>query len=232
MTPEELERARLELERDRLAFEKSKADLSNNFFGRYSAILIPAAVSFAAVVVSFGQVWVTKITKDKEIEVATLQKRLELETQDAERKRELDISAARFVSENREAIFKGTPDEQELFAKLITTIFPVEVSGPLLLRLERASPAATKNSWQTVIEAAAGAAAFSPDGKLFVTTDRGGARIWDANSGRELRAFGSAEPLVSAQFSPDGRKLLTHSLGGAAQTWDLASGRLLNKTSE
>jgi hypothetical protein len=126
-------------EPDRLAREKAKTELANSFFGRYSSILIPAAVSFAAVIVSLGQVWVTKISKDKELELVRAQKHLELELQDAQRKRELDISAAKFVTENREAIFRGTQYEQELFAKLISTLFPIEVSSPLLRRLQRAS---------------------------------------------------------------------------------------------
>lgn len=47
LTPEEIERARLEIDRGRLELEKAKSEASKSFFGRYSAILIPAAVSFA-----------------------------------------------------------------------------------------------------------------------------------------------------------------------------------------
>src|SRR5262249_13561711 len=157
---------------------------------------IPAAVSFAAVVVSLGQVWVTKISKDKELELATAQKQLELVMQDAQRKRELDISAAKFVTDNRETIFRGTQDEQELFANLISTLFPVEVSSPLLHRLKRASPASSQQAWQQAIDASTfAAAAISPDKKRFVTIDQGGrATIWDAETGKVIGRLMETEP--------------------------------------
>src|SRR2546430_2949312 len=116
MTPDELENARLAIERERLELDKAKAELDRGFLRRHSSVLIPAAVSLAAVIVSLGQVWVTKITKDKELEITTVHRRLELEVQDkqkerdrlttdAQKKRELDLSVARFVTENRQAIF-------------------------------------------------------------------------------------------------------------------------------
>ncbi len=214
-------------EPDRLALEKAKTELANTFFGRYSPILIPAAVSFAAVIVSLGQVWVTKISKDKELELITAQKHLELELQDAQRKRELDISAAKFVTENREAIFRGTQDEQELFAKLISTLFPTEVASPLLRRLQRASPASSQ-AWQQAINASTdAAAAISPDRKRFVTIDQGIVRVWDAETGKVVGRLVETEPLDSVKFSPDGKQLFTQSIGGKVSGWNLSD---LSKT--
>jgi len=233
LTPEEIERARLEIERGRLELEKAKSESAKGFFGRLSPILIPAAVSFAAVVVSLGQVWVTKISKDTELELAAAQKSLELRMQDAQRKRELDINAAKFVTENRQAIFNGTQEEQELFASLIATLFPIEVSGPLLRRLQRASPTSAKQTWQKAMEASASAAAaFSPDGRLFVTLDQDGAQVRDAETGKLLVSMRGTEPLIGVQFSPDGKRLLTQSLGGRTQVWDLATGRLMVDSSK
>ena len=75
----EIEKARLDIERERLELDKSKSRFERSFFRANSGVLISAAVSLAALIVSLGQVWVTKISKDKELEVATLQKNLELD---------------------------------------------------------------------------------------------------------------------------------------------------------
>ena len=75
------------------------------------------------------------------------------------------------------------------------------------------------------------AAAFSPDGKKVVTACRDGiARIWDAESGKELqRLTGHAGWVNSAAFSPDGDKVVTGSGDCTARIWDAESGRELQR---
>ncbi len=71
----------------------------------------------------------------------------------------------------------------------------------------------------------AGRAAFSPDGKLLVTTKRNGIKLWDAATGRERAAFWNKWPLA---FSPDSKTLVTVSddkVGdGKVRLWDTATG--------
>src|SRR5258708_2708834 len=80
MATEDVEKARIDIERERLEFEKTNARLGRSFFRSNSGFLISAAVSLAAVIVSLSQVWITKITKDKELEIAAIQKRSSLIT--------------------------------------------------------------------------------------------------------------------------------------------------------
>ncbi|MBC7908946.1 MAG: hypothetical protein H7Y30_00495 [Pyrinomonadaceae bacterium] len=154
--PNTIEEARLEVERERLKLEQAKVHLENKFWNKHTGTFITAMISLAAVIVSLGQVWVAKISKDKELQITSLQKKLEIDMIDKQKEKELavldeqhkrqwNLSTAKFVTENREALFNGTPKEQELFAKLIPTIFPQEISTTLLDKLGKVNSPAAKN---------------------------------------------------------------------------------------
>jgi WD40 repeat protein/serine/threonine protein kinase len=69
---------------------------------------------------------------------------------------------------------------------------------------------------------------FRPDGQQLLTACHdGAARLWDARSGRLLRAFTNSGAVEVAQFSPDGRRALALGLDGAVRVWEAATGRVL-----
>jgi WD40 repeat protein len=69
-------------------------------------------------------------------------------------------------------------------------------------------------------------AGFSPDGKRVVTASADGtARIWDADSGREIALLkGHTQAVESAGFSPDGKRVVTAFVSNTARIWDADSG--------
>lgn len=71
------------------------------------------------------------------------------------------------------------------------------------------------------------AVAFSPDGKYIMTgSDDHTARLWEVETGRELRIFsGHSVGVSSVAFSPDGRFVITGS--DHVRLWDITSGGLL-----
>ena len=148
----EIERERLAIERERLAFEKKEASDNKKFWrmnsGTRLTILVTAAASFLTAIVYGGQIYTSKISKDKEIAVSEMLKTAESEKLDVQNQREWNLSIAQFVMSNWKTLFKGTPDEQEVLAKIIPTIFPEDVSVSLLTRLESTSPSASRAIWR------------------------------------------------------------------------------------
>jgi WD40 repeat protein len=75
------------------------------------------------------------------------------------------------------------------------------------------------------------AVAFSPDGKFVLSGDRGGIfKLWDVDTGREVRTFKGHFLVNRIAFSPDGR----HAISAAAFDknlilWDVRAGKEIGK---
>ncbi len=72
-------------------------------------------------------------------------------------------------------------------------------------------------------------ASFSPDGRTVVTVSDNTARLWDAESGKELQRLTHDAEVEPVSFSPDGRTVVTTSKDKTARLWDVASGKELQR---
>jgi len=140
--------AHLEIERERLAIDKARALQEERFWFKNSGTVITALVSLAAVVVSLTQVWTASISKAAELARLDQQKEKEAAMLHQQQEREWSLSVARFVMENRNALFSGNPDERRLYAKVIPAIFPPEVSASLFDNLIAVSDAPAQAEWR------------------------------------------------------------------------------------
>jgi WD40 repeat protein len=71
------------------------------------------------------------------------------------------------------------------------------------------------------------AVAFSPDGQRLVSSeaayrgvDRGGIKVWDIASGKELASIQYAAPVMAVTFTPNGRQVIA-AMGGMVGIWEL-----------
>ena len=80
-------------------------------------------------------------------------------------------------------------------------------------------------------EGVIGSTRFSPDGRFIVTaSDDGTVRLWNAQTGQEVRQFIGHGAIVNAvTVSPDSRFLVSASADGTARIWDFASGAELRR---
>jgi WD40 repeat protein len=74
--------------------------------------------------------------------------------------------------------------------------------------------------------------AFSPDGAELASVDLDGTvRLWDPETGQELRAITGHADVSSVVFSPDGTMLASAGVDGTVQVWDPATGKELHTLS-
>jgi len=75
-----------------------------------------------------------------------------------------------------------------------------------------------KETWSSIVE-------WSLDGaSIAIASDRGGARIFDARSGRPRSALLGRGPVEDVAFSADGSRLAVGNIDGTVRIWDADTG--------
>jgi len=147
MTESEIEIQRLKIDQDRLELDRQKAEQDRRFWIKNFGTVITTTVSLAAVLVTTGQLWLAKISKDKEIAVTSAQKDKELTLMQAQKDKELtllaaqqdrewNLNAAKFVSEHADVIFGKDKEQRERIAKVMIVTFPLNITDALFQKLE------------------------------------------------------------------------------------------------
>lgn len=130
----------LKLELRRYALERYKTRLDQRLLNKNFGVIVSGTIALAAVLVSLGQVWVAKISKDKELQIASFQKQAEnerldkqkeheLSVQSVERERQWNLDRAKFIIENKRTLFAGSPEELRRMSLIIETVFPHDIAA-------------------------------------------------------------------------------------------------------
>ena len=136
-----VENQKLDIEIERLEIEKSRLKIEQTIWKKYLVPLISLAGIMIAGMFAGAQVWIESIQKERELEEAKIQKNKELELARLGQERQWKLDMARFVFDNREAIFSDeNSKDKEKIVKVIAITFPPELSTILLGRMKEALP--------------------------------------------------------------------------------------------
>lgn len=153
-----IESAKLQVETERLELEKKKAEAERKFLNKNIGTIITAIVSLAAVFVSYAQIRVTSISKDKELQVLEkqkdkelillqLQKEKEMEMTLIERERDWNLNITKFVTEHSKVIFSKDQEQRMAIRRVMFITFPKNITEVMFERIEQASPPEAKKEW-------------------------------------------------------------------------------------
>jgi len=133
MSEPEEEKNKLEERRSSLEEQRSDGEGTAKRLG----VFLTAAISLAAVLVSAAQVWIARLDKANQIELAKLEQ---------ERSWKLDL--AKFLFEHEDSVFSEDPVERERVRNLLLVSFPNEITEALFGQLEATAPDEEKDVWR------------------------------------------------------------------------------------
>ena len=126
--PEEIADAeRVQLERDRFEWEKSQAEAASPFSKHLGAIVVVLAAIVTGAF-SLTQVYTTKITKEKELQIASLQNQAEMD-------RRWRIEMLSFLERHEKRLFSRNEAESAQALTLLELSFPSNYVQPVRSKL-------------------------------------------------------------------------------------------------
>jgi WD40 repeat protein len=118
-------------------------------------------------------------------------------------------------AEKQRAGVKGQARQAGRFLRYVLALAAVLVLG--WPQCPAATPPPPRNVWWV---------AWSPDGKRLVTAEEPvAAKVWDAETGKELLTLGLRNGISSITWSPDGTRLATASQDDPVTVWDAETGK-------
>ncbi len=120
-------------------------------------------------------------------------------------------------------------NKTSLTAKALMVVFAWGIFLNMAFAAEKTAPAGGKGPEifvQTGHSSNVSSIDFSPDGKYLASgsSDKN-IKIWEVQTGREIRTFVANDMVDSVVFSPDGKSLLSLESKGAAKLWDVKTGK-------
>jgi hypothetical protein len=154
MNAEEYKEEELRLARERFELDKRKLAVEDRFINKHFSTVTTAVLSLAAVFISATQVWVADIQKKKELEVMSKKNESEFLAAEAQKQRDFNLNLAKFVWENRSAIFGKSEEERIQARNALLVTFPPDLVDSLFQQLAETAkldthsdPAGAQATW-------------------------------------------------------------------------------------
>lgn len=150
----ELEREQLKLERERLELERRRLERGESFFNRHFGAIATGIVSLAVAIFSVVQFLAAEANDRREAVRAAEQREQELELQELQQERDWKMTIVSFVTEHRSEIFSESEQDRQHMQKVMLVAFPPEITSGFFEQAARTAPAAQREEWQRQHEAA------------------------------------------------------------------------------
>lgn len=132
-----LEQEQLNLATNKFAFEQKQANRSDRFLNKNLGTVITAIVSLTAVLVTGGQIWITYISKNNELELLRKQKEQEMSVSADRFDKEWRLSISKFAVENSEKVFSKDSRQKAWIRSVLSENFPSDKVYSALLAADQ-----------------------------------------------------------------------------------------------
>lgn len=155
MTPEEIARAKLELEREQLKIDRERLELDKlrarreeSFLNKHFGAIATGLVSLAVAVFSVMQFLAAEANDSRQADRDAEQRMQELELQKRQQERDWKINIVSFVTDHRGEIFSEDDQERLRMQKVMLVAFPPEITSIFFEQAARTAPDDQREEWQ------------------------------------------------------------------------------------
>lgn len=142
------EEERLKLDKERLEIDRIRANSERRFVNRHLGTFVTLLIAAATAFISWSQIEVAQINKDKELELISKQKERDIQIQEAQQDREWKFKAANFVVDNAEILLGKDEAKRKVLINAMLVAFPGDINSFMFDRLERVAEGPEKKPWR------------------------------------------------------------------------------------